>query len=243
MSKKLSKFGTLLKRETLASVPSGEHLPCLILHSNDPFPGYYCSEEYPANKNCKEISYYIPVRGTSAPDDEMLFRTSFHLRSELDVDICPAEFNLEKTILKTFRLKGLKEKDLGPVIEQLEEQNYQLYKPRRIKSFFSYIRLRSFFSVQRIDPHFYQNTDSPSIFYMTIPEPLGWNDFEKIITYQKTYGSFKNFDAAIGVWIEKPQVTDFIRIYGNNLETDQLNDIRLHFFRNWHRYKEQGMLI
>lgn len=242
MSQNISKFGTILKRETLTSANLSKDIPYLILNSSDPYPGYYCSEEFPTDNSCKDMSYYLPIQEKHIRE-EVLCRISLEIQSKLSIKICPAWFNLEDLQIYAFRIKDIKESNLLKVIKVLEEYKFTFFKSKRIKNFLSYIHLKAFFELAQIGEGIYENSESRGLFYFNVKESLEWEDFEKIITYQKSNAKFKNFDAALGFWIQKPFFQDFIRIYGVNLELQQIEEIKKEFFRNMKKYMKQGMLI
>lgn len=242
MNKNLSKFGTILKRETLASANLSIDSPALVLNSNDPYPGFYCKEAQPADNSCKEIAYYLPIRETNIREED-LCRISLEIQSKLHINICPAWFNLEESQIHAFRVKELEETELPNVIRIIERDVISLYKYKKVKNFLSYIHLKSFFEIHQIDKDIYKNAESDGLYYFLIPDKISWEQFEQIITYQKSKSKIKNFDAATGFWIEKPAFRDFIRIYTKDLDIEQLNIIRKEFIINYNKYIKQGMLI
>lgn len=243
MNDYLSKFGTILKRETLASASLLQKTGSLVLLSNDPYPGYYCSEEHPADNSCKAISYYIPLKEHLSVDIELTCRISLELQNELEINICAAYFNFENTFIRAFRLKEIEKEQLPDIIEKLKSKGLKLYRHKKVKSFLSYIRIKNFFEIEQIDAHLFKNSLSDKLYYFSIPEKMRWEQFEQMITFQKLNSSFKNFDAAIGFWIEKPRFTDFVRIYTIDPKLKTLKEIQKDFLSNVTIYEKQGMLI
>lgn len=239
----LSKFGTILKRETLTSTSPIKGVRNLVLHSNDPFPGYYCDEEAPADNSCKLISYYIPLEEELPSLDDHLCRASLELQKELGKPVCPAWFTFEERRIRALRIKEVVPNEVSDLIDHLKARKIKLHSSQKIRNFLSHIHMKSFFEVNEIHTDIYQNVESQGLYYFVIPGPLEWADFERVITYQKSNSRFKNFDAAIGFWMNKPMLVDFVRIYGNDLDMDQLIGIRDDFLKNIKTYKRQGMLI
>jgi hypothetical protein len=64
-----------------------------------------------------------------------------------------------------------------------------------------------------------------------------------LITYQKSKSGFKNFDAAIGYWMQKPVFIDIIRVYGKKLQIGMLHTIRKEFLENLQMLNERKVLI
>jgi len=238
-----SKFGTILKRETLSNAPLPFSSKYLILHSSDPFPGFYCSEENPTDNSCKEFSYYIPFKNSYFGNEELLCRISLEIQAELSIKICPAVIRTTEENIRAFRVKEIEVSQLNSILTLLTEKNIILHKNKTTKSFLGHIHLKGFFELRQISEGIYENTDSKGLYYLTIPESLDWKIFENIITYQKSNSKFRNFDAAIGYWVEKPSFYDFLRIYGTNLELRQLIEIHKEFLRNLKKHNKQGILI
>ena len=243
MKQKLSKFGTILKRETLANAPLPFRSRYMVLYSSDPFPGYYCTEEVPADNSCKEFSYYIPFYNNYFGNEELLCRVSMEMKEQYHLNICPAVFKMEGEDVRAFRVKGIETHQYQHVIESLKERDFKLYKHKTLRSFFAHIHLKAFFDIRQLEDGIYMNTDSQGLFYLDIPERLEWEEFEKLITYQKSHSKFRNFDAAIGFWVERPVFRDFIRIYGTELKQEQLQEIHTDFLVNLEKYRKQNIAI
>ncbi|MEA3477495.1 MAG: hypothetical protein U9R60_04900 [Bacteroidota bacterium] len=237
------RFGSILKRDTLSAAPLPFSTRNQILYSPDPFPGYYCNEQEPADNSCKEFSYYIPFQAPDQLAEENLCRISLELQSKLSVNICPSVIRMQGQYMRSFRVKEIDPGQLSGVMESLTKHKFKLHKRNSTHSFLAHIQLNSFFEIHQMEPGIYKNSSSSGLYYLMIPEHLEWNTFEKLITYQKSNSKFKNFDAAIGYWLDKPTFQDFLRIYGRGLEVEQLMKIRKEFLKNMKRYKQQGILV
>ncbi len=237
------KFGTILKRETLSNAPLPFKSKFLILHSSDPYPGYYCSEAYPTDNSCKEFSYYIPFSNNYFGDEELLCRISLEIQSEISIKICPSVIRTKDENLRAFRVKEIDPEQLPAIFELLNKKGITLLKNKITKSFLGHIHLKGFFEIRQISEGIFENTESNGLYYLQIPASLDWKIFENLITYQKSNSKFRNFDAAIGYWVEKPSFHDFLRIYGTNLELKQLIEIHKEFLKNLKKHHKQGILI
>ena len=243
MDQNYSKFGSILKRETLSTAPLSFTSRYQVLHSADPYPGYYCREDEPADNSCKEFSYYLPFEYNSSFDEDLLCRISLNIQSELSVNICPAVIQMQGELIRSFRVKEIVPEQLLTVFDYLNQHDFKLHKNKPIKSSLAYIRLKAFFELRQIGEGMYENRDSSGLYYLEIPQHIDWSIFEKLITYQKSHSKFKNFDAAIGHWVEKPFFVDFLRIYGSDLDEKQLTKIHKEFLANVKKYTKQGILI
>lgn len=165
------------------------------------------------------------------------------MQTELSVNICPTVIQMQGELIRSFRVKEIVPEKLLTVFDFLNQHDFKLHKNKSTKSFLAYIQLKAFFELRQIGDGMYENRDSKGLYYLEIPERIDWNIFEKLITYQKSHSKFKNFDAAIGHWVEKPSFVDFLRIYGTGLDVKQLTKIQEEFLANTKKYKNQGILI
>ena len=239
----LMKYGTIYKRETLINAFPDAKNNYLVLKSNDPFPGFYCSEKNPADNSCKENSYYLPVYGVPHCHEDIICRISLEIYKDTKIQVCGAHMLLGGKFVNAIRIKGTEAEGIEKIVSVFIENNIRFYKQKNVSTYLSKIYLKSFFTVKEISTSVFQNTISSELFYFEIPEKLDWATFEQLITYQKTHSSFKNFDAAPGYWIHKPAFTDFVRVYGKKLKLTQLLTIKEDFLYNLAQYREQKILI
>jgi len=240
---KALKYGTILKREVLVNASFQNLTEHLVLESDDPFPGYYCSEKHPADISCKEKSYYLPVQSLSCCHDDDVCRVSLEVLNVLNVQACPSQITLMGKYVRAIRVKGLGDKSLTRVTEIFTNNGIHFFSNRKVPVYLCYIYLKAFFEVIKIDTGIFQNQLSPEIYYLIIPEKMEWKLFEKLITYQKSQSIFKNYDAAIGYWMEKPAFTDFLRIYGKSLTIKQLDEIKNTFSDNLSLFNQNKLIF
>jgi hypothetical protein len=240
---KTLKYGSIIKREALTNAAVKSNSGHLILASEDPFPGFYCSKENPADNNCKEFPYYLPISSLPCCHEDKICKWSLELNKKTNIQSCAAHIWLLGKFVKAIRIKNLNNNKMDEVIEFFSAHNLSFYKDKKINTYLSQIYLKGFFEVARPAKDIFRNTISPDLYYLLIPFSIEWKLFEQLITYQKSKGGFTNYDAAIGYWIEKPAFTNFIRIYGKKLKLDELEKIRKVFIQNLKEYQIQMVLI
>lgn len=237
------KYGTIYKREALLNAFPDMNNDYLVLKSNDPFPGFYCSEKNPADNSCKENSYYLPVYGVPHCHEDIICRISLEIYKDTKIQVCGAYILLGGKFVNAIRIKGTEMKGIEKIVSVFTENNIRFYKQKNVNTYLSKIYLKFFFSIKEIEASVFQNTISSELFYFEIPEKPDWATFEQLVTYQKAHSSFKNFDAALGYWIHKPAFIDFVRVYGKKLKSSQLLTIKEDFLYNLAQYREQKILI
>ncbi|MCF8366798.1 MAG: hypothetical protein K9H16_13505 [Bacteroidales bacterium] len=243
MKQTAPKYGTILKREALSNASSYEDPRILILEAKDPFPGFYCSEQMPADISCKEKSYYLPVSTLPCCHQDMVCRISLEVNRKFGIHACPAHISLQGKYSKAIRVKNMQGHGMDEVVGIFEQNGISFHRHKKISTYLSHIYLKSFFEILAVEENIFRNALSPDIFYLTIPQNLDWKPFEQIITFQKSKNTFKNFEAAIDYWMEKPHFIDFLRIYGKKLSMHQLNEIREKFIEILQYYNEKKVLI
>ena len=237
------KYGTILKREALSNAFVDADISFLVLKSSDPFPGFYCPGKNPADNSCKEISYYLPVQVQAGCIEDIICRVSLEIFNGSKIQVCASKVLLGGKFVQAIRIKGTNLTGIQRIVSIFNKNDIQFYKSRKVNIYLAKIYLKSFFEVKKLESSIYQNTYTPELFYLAIPEKLDWKLFEKLITYQKTSSTFTNFDAALGYWIQTPAFADFIRIYGTKLKLSELQAIRDGFLENLKNYKEKKILI
>jgi hypothetical protein len=239
----VQKYGTILKREALSNAFVDIDHSFLVLKSFDPFPGFYCPGKNPADNRCKEISYYLPIQVQAGCIEDITCRISLDIFNDSKIQVCASKVLLAGKFVQAIRIKGTNLTGIRRIVSIFNENNIQFYKNKKVNIYLAEIYLKSFFEVKKLEGLIYQNTYTPELFYLDIPEKLDWKLFEKLITYQKTSSTFTNFDAALGYWIGRPVFTDFVRIYGTKLTLTELQTIREGFLENLKNYKDKKILI
>ena len=86
------------------------------------------------------------------------------------------------------------------------------------------ISLKKLFAIDKINDKIFKDTDRP-MYYLVIEEQLTWSHFKNITREVKNNLDFSNFDAALVTIYSVNKVWDLVRIYGKNIDADQLNTI------------------
>ena len=126
------KFGTILKREALRNASLQSTSGKLILESNDPFPGFYCSERHPADNSCKEKSYYLPVQSVTCCHDDFICRISLEVFDKLSVQACPAQVTLMGKYVRAVRVKNLENHFFHEVVDVFGKHGISFFNNRKV---------------------------------------------------------------------------------------------------------------
>jgi len=236
------RFGTVLKRETIGNinVTGVEHL--LVLQAKDPYPGFFCPDRG-QSVECKEGTFFLPhANPVCCPEDDVC-RLGLLATEKLGINTCLSFITIRGKLTRAFRLKETSSDRIAGAVGFFRDHGVEIQNYRRIPTHLSYIYIKSFQNLVRLADHIYRNQKLGNHYYLTIPAPVRWEVFEKIITYQKFSAEMKNFDAAIGYWLQTPQFIDFIRIYGPKLTLPQLTQIRESYLEIYTKVDKNEIVI
>jgi hypothetical protein len=88
------------------------------------------------------------------------------------------------------------------------------------------IRIIKFFSLEEIEKHIFLDTREENHAYLEIPHHLDWDDFERVTNKVKYNWMGSKFDAAKGALYFDGALHEVVRIYSDQLATENLKEIR-----------------
>jgi len=236
------RYGTVLKRETIGMAQGLNNGGILVLQSKDPYPGYFCPEKS-SRRSCKGGTFFLPhALPLSCPDDQIC-RISLQAVEQLGINTCLAFITIRGKLTRAFRLKETPAEKVAGAAAFFQSAGIAIQPERHVPTHLSQIFIKSFQCLTPLDSHIFRNSQLSNHYYLTVPAQLDWDLFERLITYQKNTAEIKNFDAAIGYWIQSPQFADFIRIYGPRLTHQQLLQIRSNFIDTYNKYINKEIII
>lgn len=236
------RYGTVIKRETIGIAQGTSTGDILVLQSKDPYPGYFCPEKKLKN-SCKGGTFFLPhAQPLSCPDDQIC-RISLQAVEKLGINTCLAFITIRGKLTRAFRLKETPLEKVAEAVAFFQSSGIDIQPFRNTPTHLSQIFIKSFQCLTRLDNEIFRNSQLSNHYYLTIPAQLNWELFERLITYQKNSAELKNFDAAIGYWIQSPKFADFIRIYGPRLTHQQLHQIRTNFIDTYTKYINKEIII
>jgi hypothetical protein len=224
MSKSIyNTFGTITKKEKVASVENETNSNILILETLIPFPGYHGST---VPDRLEPDSLFAITRVSHKED--VIQRVIQEVRRELSIDLeaAPATINLQNESRSAVRFKGLKYSMVGEILDEFRKQGIAFRKAKKFGPTETIIKVHKFFSLKKLKDNFYRDSEDECMNYFTIPTQLRWNSFEKMTMSCKYNCSDKNFDAAIATVYMDNNIIDFVRIYDKNSSVEKLEDIR-----------------
>ncbi len=218
--------GTILKKETIATIEQDFCGNALVMESKTPFPGYY-HKVIPETKELHPGSIYLVLK--TGLNDEKLMRINHEIKKVIKkrFDAAPGQISLYNELKPCIRVKFLQSyKDIPELIEVYREEGVQFLKYKSIKPYSGLISVKKFFIVDSIEPGIYLDFEDKDMGYIQIPGYLKWSNFEKITLTLKHNMEDNKFDAAIGTIHRKNCIVDVIRIFDKEISAEKLHTIR-----------------
>jgi hypothetical protein len=219
-------FGTISKREILASLEEEFCNGALVLESKFPFPGYY-HNTIPDKKVLDPGSIFLMTRKTH--QDEEIMRLNHEVKKSFKkrFDATVGKLVVFNETRPCIRIKFLKDySDIPELVDLYRKNGIQFLKYRKVKPYYDLIKIRKYFVLESEDPGFYLDAEEPHMCYFQIPAFLKWSDFEKITLAMKRNMDEHKWDAAMGTIYRKNCLVDLVRIYDEHVDKEKIMFIK-----------------
>jgi hypothetical protein len=221
--KTIETFGSISKKEILASLEEEFCEGALVLESKFPFPGYY-HNTIPDKKVLNPGSVFLVTKRQHQEEDIM--RTNHAVKKEFKkkFDATIGEVVVFNENRPCIRVKFLDDYQFIPELVRLYKENgIQFLKYRKVKPYYNLIKIRKYFALETQEPGVYHDTNESQMWYLQIPGNFTWNQFEKTTLDLKRNLDNDKFDAAMGTLYRQNCLVDMVRIYAEEIDTKQLN--------------------
>lgn len=219
-------FGTIQKKEILASLEDEFCNGALVLESKFPFPGYY-HNTIPDKKVLNPGSIFLLTKKTH--QDEQIMRLNHKVKKDFRkrFDATIGQVVVFNETRPCIRIKFLDDySQLPELIGLYRNHGIQFLKYRKVKPYYDLIKIRKYFVLESPEPGFYTDCEEPHMCYIQIPALLPWNDFEKITVSMKRNLEDNKWDAALGTIYRKNCIVDLVRIYDEHVDHDKIMMIK-----------------
>ncbi|MDB4303997.1 hypothetical protein N9934_04340 [Desulfosarcina sp.] len=235
--KVIETFGTISKKETLASVEEEFSNGALVLESKDPFPGYY-HLTIPDQNTLIPTSIFLITR--KVHNEEDIMRLSHDIRKTFNksFDATIGEVVLFNETRQCIRVKFLQDfKDIPALVDLYRKHGIQFLKSRKVKPYYGLIKIRKYFVLETPEPGLYNDNEEPQMCYIQIPNHLKWNEFEKLTVSLKRNLEDNKFDAAIGTIYRKNCLVDIVRIYAEDIDENKVKLLKAKYVEAVKKWK------
>ncbi|MCB2222390.1 MAG: hypothetical protein KQI35_18545 [Bacteroidetes bacterium] len=221
--KTIETFGSISKKEILASLEEEFCEGALVLESKFPFPGYY-HNTIPDKKVLNPGSVFLVTKRQHQEEDIMRTNHAVKKKFKKKFDATIGEVVVFNETRPCIRVKFLDDYKFIPELVRLyKESGIQFLKYRRIKPYYNLIKIRKYFALETTEPGLYHDTNESQMWYLQIPGNFTWNQFEKTTLDLKRNLDNDKFDAAMGTIYRQNCLVDMVRIYAEEIDTGQLN--------------------
>lgn len=222
-NKRFEVFGTLFKTETVFTIDHKNLPGTLVFEALKPFPGYY--DDFP--QSAKPVYLYLALR-EQYPLVEILRASQIiqaNFQSPFDAGMGFMHVFDEKC--NVLRIRHLNNYDLLEKLQRsFEEQEiFFLRKTKKLKDVLVKVRIVKFFSLEEMDKHIFLDKREENHAYLEIPHYLSWDDFETVTNKVKYNWMGSKFDAAKGALYYDGALHEVVRIYSDQLATENLKEI------------------
>lgn len=230
---RIEALGYILKKETLATLKFKDTLPALVLEDMAPFSGYYDMFNLPRNR--RELiprSVFVIIRSFYEPNEDEFIRITQKIKKHhpaLQFDAILGQLTVMNERAFCIRIKMDELDQLPELIRHYASAGLVFARPRQLKEFATLIKVRKYFVLDVMEEGIYKDVDQPNSYYLEVAREPEWADFEVIYENIKNNYDFKHFVAAIGSMYRKRGLVDFIRIYSDEIQLEQLKYLRDRF--------------
>jgi hypothetical protein len=227
-------MGILIKEETLQTVDHYIMQNTLVLESLEPFPGYHGDN---APGVSKPDSLFLITDKLYPVED--IYRISQNLCTyqHMHLDACPVDIFIFNTYLNGIRIKGLTS---YAMISELQgcyiDKGVHFMKGKNMNAP-GLIRINKVFELENMEENIYKDLDDDLTSYISLPYHFNWNLFKTVTLNVKNNLDNSNFDCALG-FIYLKTIMEFVRIYGKNIDTMRLQQIRNKYLEEIRKIQE-----
>lgn len=232
-------YGTISKKEILASLEEEFCNGILILENKFPFPGYY-HNTIPDQVVLEPESIFLVTKKTFHEEDIMRLNHEIKKSYKKKFDATAGEVILFNETRPCIRVKHIDSyKSIPELVQLYQDKGVQFLKFRRVKPFDGLLRIRKYFVLGNPEPGFYTDMDDEHMCYIQIPAFLPWKDFEKITLSMKRNMDNNKWDGALGTIYRKNCLVDIVRIYDEHIDKEKVMAIKSKYLEEIHKWKNK----
>lgn len=219
-------FGTISKKEILASLEEEFCNGALVLESKFPFPGYY-HNTIPDQEVLDPGSIFLMTKKVHQDEDIMRLSHTIKKSFKKRFDATVGKLVVFNETRPCIRIKFMLDyADVAELVGLYQKNGIQFLKYRKVKPYYNLINIRKYFVLESPEPGFYTDVEDEHMCYIQIPALLKWDEFEKITLSMKRNIDDNKWDAAMGTIYRKNCIVDLVRIYDDHIDKDKIMQIK-----------------
>lgn len=218
-------FFTTLKLSSFN--PNGNN-EWMILESHSA-PGYYSVANFPINERRQfDRHLYIVVKKPTPCFQDMVLRKSGEIIRDRNLTLyaSPGQLTLFNKNYQCIRVRVSQIDDIYPLIDSLKAEGVEFLKYKKIKTYSSFIQHKKYIKFRKLEDCIYQDEQVPNRYFIQIPRPVDYNEYEKMIEDIKYNCKFNHFDASLAYLNQGDHTFDFAALYSDHCENNRLSEFK-----------------
>jgi len=227
--KVIDSTGIIIKKEKLAILESTFNYPELVLEDIAPFPGYYDHFHIPVTeKELPQKFVFIVLRSYNLFDDDFVVRIADSIRSKRNVefDACIGQLYFYNELKSCIRIRLNNYEILPGLIQDFTDEGIQFAKFKSVKPYDSIIKIKKHMNLYEIEEGIFEHPVKKEVHYISIPNTMDWDAFEKLTLSIKQNSEYKIFDAALASVYARDKMLDMVRIYDKTCSIEKLQFLK-----------------
>ena len=224
MSKKFESFSVITKEEKVKTLNHSVVPNTFCLEIVSPLPGYYGSE-YLIDKNQPGHILFLTKNYVHFEDFfRMLKRMKSYMGFNFDASL--ASINIHNAQMSAIRVRNIESYDHIMELQQaFMEEGVVMAKPRKVTDM-AVIRIKKFLMLDEMEEGIYSDREIKGYYYLSTGHSAHWKLFEKVTHRIRHNNPEIKYDVAFGVLFRTGDLEDIIRVYGENLQVEDLMKLR-----------------
>lgn len=223
-SQQFETFSIITKEEKVKTLKHNIVPNSFALEIITPLPGYYGSEYLISRETPGHVLFMTRDYIHFEDFFRMLKKIKMYLDFSFDASFASVGFH--NTTHHAIRIRGAEN---FSQIEELQKafigEGVVMSKPRKIDDL-AVIRIKKFLNLSYEEEGIYSDRETKGFYYIVIHHPVTWKMFEKVTNRIRHNLTGMKYDVALGVLFRTGDLQDVIRVYGENLSTNDLKTLQ-----------------
>lgn len=200
----------------------------MILESHSA-PGYYSQSNFPINERRQfDRHLYVIVKKPAPCFQDLVLRKSSEIIREQNLTIyaSPGQLTLFNKNYQCIRVRVSQIDDIYPLINSLRTEGVEFLKYKKVKTYSSFIQHKKYIKFNKLGECVYQDIQVPNRYFIQLPRPVDYNEFEKLIEEIKYNCKFNHFDASLAYLNQGDHTFDFAALYSDHCQDYRLSEFK-----------------
>ncbi|MBN2236107.1 MAG: hypothetical protein JW729_01020 [Bacteroidales bacterium] len=215
-------------RLELRSAETDDKNDWMILESNSE-PGYYSKANFPINLRYPHDHHLFVVVKKPAPcfQDTVIRKSKEIIKEQkLSLHASPGQLILFISSYQCIRIRANEMDHIYPLINGLRSEGVEFLKNKKIKPYNSFVQYKKYIQLKPIYDGVFGDVETPNRYFIQVPRPVDFNEFEKIVEQVKYSCKFNHFDASLSYLNQGEHTFDFVALYSDHCDKERLQEFK-----------------